>query len=84
MLGEESIPLTLDIVDTYTLDAVPTELRFAAGIAAYGMMLRDSKFKGSATFDMAYQLVGERLSFDKYGYRAQLQELIRMAKNVQQ
>ena len=84
MLGEESIPLTLDIADTYTLDAVPTELRFAAGIAAYGMLLRDSKYKGSATFDMAYQLVGERLSFDKYGYRAQLQELILMAKNVKQ
>jgi hypothetical protein len=33
------------------------------------MVLRDSKYKGTATFDMAYELVGERLSFDKYGYR---------------
>ena len=82
MLGEESIPLTLEITATDALDAVPTELRFAAGVAAYGMVLRDSKYKGTATFDMAYELVGERLSFDKYGYRAQLQELIKKAKVI--
>ena len=84
MLGAESIPLSLEITGSDALDAMPTELRFAAGVAAYGMVLRDSKYKGTATFDMAYQLVGERLSFDKYGYRAQLQELIMMAKDTQQ
>lgn len=83
-LGEESIPLTLDVTGTDALDATPTELRFAAGVAAYGMVLRDSKYKGTATFDMAYSLIGERLSFDPYGYRAQLRELIMMAKDTQQ
>ena len=83
MLGEESIPLTLDINPSDALDATPTELRFAAGVAAYGMVLRDSKYKGSATLDMAYELVGERLSSDNFGYRAQLQELIMMAKELQ-
>ena len=83
MLGEESIPLTLDINPADALDATPTELRFAAGVAAYGMVLRDSKYKGSATLDMAYELVGERLSSDNFGYRAQLQELIMMAKELQ-
>lgn len=80
-LGTESIPLTLDVLRSLTMDAIPTELRFAAGVAAYGMVLRDSKYKGNATFDMAYGLIGERLSYDKYGYRAQLQELILMAKD---
>ena len=84
MLGAESIPLSLEITGSDALDAMPTELRFAAGVAAYGMVLRDSKYKGTATFDMAYELVGERLSFDKYGYRSQLQELIMMAKDIQQ
>lgn len=58
-------------------------LRFAAGVAAYGMVLRDSKYKGTADLDMAYDLVGERVSFDPYGYRAQLRELIQMAKDVE-
>jgi len=82
MLDEESIPLTLDINPTDVMDATPAELRFAAGMSAYGMVLRDSKYKGTATLDMAYRLVGERLSYDKYGYRAQLQELIMMAKDI--
>lgn len=82
-LGEESIPLSLDVLRTLTQDAVPTELRFAAGVAAYGMVLRDSKYKGTADFDMAYDLIGERLSFDPFGYRAQLQKLIQKAKSVE-
>lgn len=81
-LGEESIPLTMDVTGSDTLDETPTELRFAAGVAAYGMILRDSKYKGTADLDMAYDLVGERLSFDPYGYRAQLRELIQMAKDL--
>ena len=82
-LGEESIPLSLDVLRSLTMDAVPTELRFAAGVAAYGMVLRDSKYKGTADYDMAYDLVGERLSFDPFGYRARLQELILTAKEIQ-
>ena len=81
-LGEESIPLTMYVTGSDTLDETPTELRFAAGVAAYGMILRDSKYKGTADLDMAYDLVGERLSFDPYGYRAQLRELIQMAKDL--
>lgn len=45
MLGTESIPLSLDINGSDALDSVPTELKFAAGVAAYGMVLRDSKYK---------------------------------------
>lgn len=51
-LESESIPLTLDVLRSLTMGATPTELRSAAGIAAYGMVLRDSKYKGTATFDM--------------------------------
>jgi len=79
-LGEESIPLSFEVMPSTRIDESQTELRFAAGVAAYGMVLRDSKYKGSATYDMAIDLVGEGLSFDKYGYRSQLQELIRTAK----
>ena len=81
-LGEESVPLSLEVLRSDTLDEMPTELRFAAGVAAYGLVLRDSKYRGTATFEMAYDLVGERLSFDPYGYRAQLRELIKLAEEI--
>lgn len=81
-LGEESIPLSLDVQKTLTPDVRQTELRFAAGVAAYGLVLRDSRYKGSATFDMAYELMEEGLAFDNYGYRAQLRELVTIAKGL--
>ena len=52
-------------------------LSFAAGVAALGMMLRNSDYKGTATLNLSSQLVGEVLSFDPHGYRAQLLELIK-------
>ena len=81
-LGEESIPLTMDIADEDTLDEVPTELDFAAGVAAYGMILRDSKHKGNATLEMAFDLVGTGLGYDPYGYRQQLQTMIAAAQDI--
>jgi len=54
-------------------------LSFAAGVAAFGMVLRESEYKGSADFDMAYDLVGEGLEYDPHGYRAAFQELITKA-----
>ena len=79
-LGGESIPLTMDVVMSDALDAMPTELTFAAGVAAYGMVLRNSIHKGSATLEMAFDLVGAKLDYDPYGYRTQLFEMIAAAQ----
>ena len=81
-LGEESYLLSFDVLRSLTMDETPTELRFAAGVAAYGLVLRDSKYRGTATFEMAYELVGERLSFDPFGYRAQLRDLIKLSEQI--
>lgn len=81
-LGEESIPLTMDIIATDTLDSVPTELTFAAGVAAYAMVLRNSIYKGNATYEMAFDLVGAKLDYDQFGYRAQLFEMIAAAQDI--
>jgi Ca-activated chloride channel family protein len=58
------------------------EFMFASGVVAYGMLLRDSPHKGTATFDMAAELVEDGLAFDPYGYRAELVDLIKRAKNL--
>ena len=57
MLDEESIPLTLDINPTDVMDATPAELRFAAGVSANGMVLRDSKYKGTWTIVRLFLLL---------------------------
>lgn len=74
-LGSESMLLSLDI-NAGNKSSAATELDFAAGVAAFGLVLRDSKYKGSATFEMARNLVESRLEFDPYGYRKQFYDLI--------
>ncbi len=80
-LGEASYPLTLDVTSSADAEASP-ELSFASGVAAYGMILRNSPYKGNATLDMAYELGRSGLSFDPFGYRADFLELISATKKL--
>ena len=66
--------LTVD--DMYNKAGRSDEFYFAAGVAAYGMLLRQSPYKGDASYDMVEQLVKKGLSFDPHGYRAELLTLV--------
>ena len=81
-LGTDSILLSEKVHTLKEPKSDQKELSFAAGIAAYGMILRNSKYKGTADFNLAYELVGRGLDNDQYGYRAQFQELISKAKAI--
>ena len=57
-LGEESRLLHMDIGKYYQgVTTTSKEYDFAAGLAAYSMLLRDSKFKGAADFDLVKSLL---------------------------
>ena len=81
-LSDASLPLqlTLAVEDMYdnTLQLLPTSenFRFAAGVASYGMVLRDSPYKGNATLGSAIELVQSACSFDPHGYRKELVQLM--------
>ena len=79
-LGAESTPLTL-MVDHWVGNS-SENLNFAAGVAAYGMLLRKSPYAGSASYNMAQQLVDQNRTFDPHGYRAQLVNLIQLAAGL--
>ena len=81
-LGAESIQLTENVFDLKAPTSDRKEFSFAAVVAAFGMILRDSGYKGNADFDMAYELVGQGLDNDPHGYRAEFQELITAAKRI--
>ncbi len=51
-------------------------LRYACGVATFAMLLRDSKFKGDATYTLAKQLLQSTQLNVENGYRAELIELI--------
>ena len=56
------------------------DFRFSAAAASYAMLLRNSEFKGTATFDAVIELAAGAMKFDPSGYRAEFLELARKAK----
>lgn len=72
-LQSESIPLQLTLTtnDIFNKHSRSSEFYFAAGVATYGMLLRQSPHKGESTFDLAHELVKQGLSYDPNDYRAE-------------
>lgn len=55
-------------------------LRFASSVAAFGMLLRNSAYKGKATFKSAEALAKGAKGEDTEGYRAEFIRLIQLAE----
>ena len=52
--------------------------RLAAAVAEYGMLLRNSQFKGRATYSQALALIRSTLLADEDGYRAELARMMEL------
>jgi Ca-activated chloride channel family protein len=50
--------------------------RFSAAVAGFGMLLRDSKFKGNLTYDAVIELAKASKGKDPEGYRAEFIRLV--------
>ena len=57
-------------------------LRFAAAVSEFGMILRDSEFKGNATLEGAARLARSARGEDEDGYRSELIRLINTVKDM--
>ncbi len=57
-------------------------LRFAASVVEFGMILRESEFKGSSTLENAAKLAGSARGEDEDGYRAEMIRLIKTVKDM--
>ena len=55
----------------------PQDLRFAAAVAEFGMILRDSEYKGSGTLKQVLKWALDAKGADASGYRADFIELVR-------
>jgi Ca-activated chloride channel family protein len=56
------------------------DFKFAAAVAEFGMLLRDSEFKGSGTLGAVLQWAQEGKGADTNGYRTGFLELVRKAQ----
>jgi len=57
-------------------------LRFAASVSEFGMILRNSEFKGNATLEGAARLARSARGEDEDGYRSELIRLINTVKDM--
>jgi Ca-activated chloride channel family protein len=56
--------------------------KFSAAVAAYGMLLRKSKFSSKASYEMVLKLAQASKGKDKFGYRAEFIKLVQLARNL--
>ena len=58
------------------------DFRFASAVAGFGMILRDSAYKGSATLDWVLATAQNSRGVDKNGYRQEFISLVQRAMQV--
>jgi len=56
------------------------DMRFAAAVAEFAMLLRDSEHKGSASWDQALALARDARGADPQGYRGEFVTLVETAR----
>jgi Ca-activated chloride channel family protein len=56
------------------------DFRFAAAVAAFGMILRESEYRGHATLDGVLELARESLGDDESGHRAGFVKLVEQVR----
>jgi Ca-activated chloride channel family protein len=59
-----------------------TDFQFAASVAGFGLLLRDSQYKGNLTYAAVLELAQAGLGGDAHGYRAEFLEMVRSAKSL--
>lgn len=63
-----------------SLESASANLKFSSAIALFGMLLRDSEFKGQATFDTVLRLANQARGNDPEGYRTEFIRLVERSK----
>jgi hypothetical protein len=59
-----------------------TDLQFTAAVASFGMLLRNSRFKGSACYDAVIETASSTLGNDRKGQRREFLEVVRTAQRL--
>jgi len=79
--GDESRLITRSLTDyNSTFERTSENFRFSAAVAEFGLLLRDSKFKGRSSYSSLITIAKASKGADEEGYRA---EFIRMAETCE-
>jgi len=68
--------------DILSIDKTSDNYRFATSVAEFCLLLRDSKYKGDASFYSVLERAEHTMEYDKYGYRKEFLKLVKIAKGI--
>ena len=81
--SDSSDRLELPLVDEgRSFSETSADFQFASSVAAFGMILRDSAYRGSATIDAVISMAEAARGADKEGYRQDFIKLAKLAKAI--
>ena len=81
--GDESRLLSVGVVDVKgSLSNASENFKFSSAVAAFGMLLRDSKYRGEASYESVLQLARSSAGADLQGYRAEFVRMVEKAKEL--
>jgi len=81
--GDISVLMQMPVSDReVSFDEASDDFRFAAVVASFGMILRDSEHKGNATLAGVIEAAGSAKGRDANGYRAEFVQLAKLARDL--
>jgi Ca-activated chloride channel homolog len=81
--GETSKLLSMGVLDNaVAVEAASEDLRFAAAVVQFGLVLRDSRYKGNASFASIRSLASNALGGDARERRSEFLDLINRAASI--
>jgi Ca-activated chloride channel family protein len=80
--GDESKQDDFEVPQDQPDVAADEDWRFAAAVAEFGMILRNSPNRGEASIDQVKSLAGDALGADPYGLRAEFLDLVAVYGNL--
>lgn len=75
--------LNIGVVDGgEQFDKASDNLKFSSAVAAFGMLLKDSKYRGDVSYNQVLQLAKASTGTDLQGYRTEFVHLVERARNL--
>ncbi len=65
-----------------TLSQMAPDFRFASAVASFGMLLRNSEYRGTATYAGVRKLASNAVGEDRNGHRAEFLDLVNVAERL--
>ena len=78
--GNNSQLITMPVTEIFNeFDESSDNFRFSSAVAAFGMLLRDSEFKGNLSYKKIQEIASQAKGKDTQGYRSEFIQLIELA-----